>query len=313
MSVYRAQMNDTPASIAAKFGHPNQVAQLIAANPHKATMMDQGVQTWRSLRTTELLALPAAWRVKGLGTLGDPNSDGTASALASIDPTTLCQAGNPIVTAFQTSWNAANPSATQLTVDGKYGPMTRTALLGTLGSGSAVPAACTSYGASSATYTAADVVSFANAINGDATICNGTPNANVSNFQSAYNQIYGGTLTVDGKYGPATFGAMNGLISSGAISTAAAACSIYGGASGSGSGGGVVVVPPSPPPGTTTINNTQTPGTSNTGMIIAGIAAVALGVGAFMYLRKHPQHGAAAGPMSSRPTRPMRRLAAHRR
>ena len=301
MATYRVQLNDTPASIAQRFtGSPAYAGQLIAANPQKARMVINGAQTWRSLRVGELINLPANWNVRGLAApqgLGDPLSDGTAAALAALDPGSLCQAGNPTVTAFQTSWNAANPGATQLSVDGKYGPNTQAALLGVNGS---APAACTTYTSGGSTYTAADVVSFANAINADGTICNGTPNANVSNFQSAYNQIYGGTLAVDGKYGPATFGAMNSLVSAGTVSTAVQPCAIYssGGGGGGGSGGGGIVVNP-PPGGTTNITQTSAPASSATPWIV-GALAIAGGVGAFYYLAKMNKQGPASHPMSHR-------------
>jgi len=90
-------------------------------------------------------------RQSGVGSLpyvglGDVQSDAQAlnSALTSGNCSQF-QTSNSAVTAFQQSYNAANPSS-QISVDGLYGPQTQTALTSALGS--AAPAACVA-GASS--------------------------------------------------------------------------------------------------------------------------------------------------------------------
>jgi hypothetical protein len=287
MATYRVVANDNPETIAAKLHHPGQAAALIRANPQKATSGG----TWRSLHVNELIAVPASWtqqqqQQQGLGRahgLGDPMSDGTAQAVAALG-SAICQAGSPTVMAFQTSWNSANPSATPLVVDGKYGPATQAALASTLGSSGTAPAACTTY--SAASYSQADMVNFANAIGTDTTICNGTPNSNVSNFQTAYNQVNNATLSVDGKYGPATFAAMNGLVSSGLIAASSVPqpCAIYGGTGSGGSGGsggGSTNVPP-----ITIVGSTPAPASTGSTVLFLAVLGVAA-VGTYMYMNKH--------------------------
>lgn len=314
MATYRVQAGDTPDSIAARCGYSGYAWQLIQANPQKPRqLLSSGQPTFRTLTVGELLALPQSWfrvpnmDVRGVGAfgLGDVNSD--AAAVVALSPTDLCAAGNAAVMQFQTDWNAANPTLTQLTVDGKYGPATQTALQGVLtaGAGGTAPAVCTAYASGGTTYTQAQLVALANAVIADSSICSGV-NANVSAFQTAYNSFTSSTLSVDGEYGPASFAAMNsvaamaGVTLSGAIP---AACPNFTPGSGT-------TTPPvtTSPTGTTTITNTTTTATSSAVPWVVGGLAVVAGVGMFYYLSKHHRPTATA----AHPSLPAHRVARRR-
>src|SRR5580692_7963857 len=176
--------------------------------------------------------------------IGDPASDGTATALSALaSSSSLCQSGNPTVIAFQNSYNGTTPApSTPLAVDGDYGPATQAALQSVVGTGP-IPQACTSYTAGSTTYTAAQLVTLANAVIADTSICSGT-NQNVSAFQTAYNQVYNASLSIDGLYGAQTNAAMTSVANSATLSGAVpAACSNFATAAGSAASGSAITVP----------------------------------------------------------------------
>jgi hypothetical protein len=307
MATYRVQAGDTPASIAKKLsGNGDLAAQLIDANPQKQRQVIDGGVTFKSLKANELLAVPGNWArpaVRSLGALGLGDVTSDAAAVMALSPTALCTAGNATIMQFQTDWNAANPTSTQLTVDGKYGPATQGALQASIPSGQTAPESCPAYASAGTTYTQAQMVAYANGVIADSTICSGTPNANVSNFQAAYNSVTGSTLSVDGEYGPATYAAMNGLLSMAGVSltgTIPQACAIYTPASG---GGGTTPTPA--PGGGSTVNVTNTTASTSLTPLVVGALALAAGVGAFYYLRRHHT------PTAARTTPATHRLAAH--
>ena len=317
MATYRVQMNDTPAAIAARFGHANAVLQLIAANPQKATTMIDGLPTWRSLRVGELIALPSIWRITGVGTawsddmrkgvgtslpedirkrlgigafgLGDVNSD--AAAVLALDGMTPGLAVPSItVLNFQKSYNigvaASQFNGPALQEDGEYGAKSSTAMSEVQGS-VAVPAGLTSFSAESQ----ADLVRWANAIAADGSVCNGQPNDNVLAFQDTNNHLGMPTLASDGIYGKNTDGAMIALKNAGSITSLPSCSGSFGAVAppsggpaggGSGSGGGSG----GSGSGITTINNTNAAPSSMVPWLIGGLA-IAGGIGAFMYLNKH--------------------------
>jgi hypothetical protein len=311
---YVVQRNDTPASIAAKFGRPGQAAALVQVNPQKARQVVHGVTTFRSLNIGEVLNLPAGWGVGVHGTLGaaaDVAAD--AAAILALSAADLCNGnGQTAITTFQQDYNATGTS-TAITVTGLYDAPTQTALQATLNltnSGTA-PQACPppnlapTTPASGSSVTLAQLSTDLNAVIADSTICNGTPNSNVSTFQTDYNSYTNSTLTVDGKYGPATSQAAASVAQlSGATITGTppASCSIYATSTPAApSSGGTSTV-------TTTTSTSTTSSTSTasvTPWVIAGVAAVA-GAGVFYFLKKHPATKGKHKPVH-------RQLAHHRR
>jgi len=78
---YRVGYNDSPASIARRFGLA--MSSLIAANPQKPTTVVAGTRTFRDLRIGETLSIPSVG-LNGTG-VGDVVTD-TLSALAQVNP-----------------------------------------------------------------------------------------------------------------------------------------------------------------------------------------------------------------------------------
>src|ERR1700691_557139 len=86
---YVVQRNDTPASIAAKFGRPGQAAALVQVNPQKARQVVHGVTTFRSLNIGEVLNLPVGWGV-GVGfTTVRPNPEPPTRIVPAQGPPSL--------------------------------------------------------------------------------------------------------------------------------------------------------------------------------------------------------------------------------
>ena len=106
MRDYRVQYNDSPASIARRFGLA--VSSLLAANPQKPTKIVAGMRTFQDLRIGETLSVPSVG-VNGAG-VGDAASDAVA-ALTAVDPCDQANVG--LVWAAQ--------QAIGLTPDGKWG------------------------------------------------------------------------------------------------------------------------------------------------------------------------------------------------
>jgi hypothetical protein len=234
--------------------------------------------------------------------MGDPNSDGTATALSALSgSSTLCQRGNPTVIAFQNSYNSTNPS-TPLDVDGDYGINTQNALQSVVGTGP-VPQACTSFTTApgATTYTAEQLVSLANAVIADTSICNASassPNQNVLAFQSAYNQVYNASLSIDGEYGNQTAAAMSVVGTQNSLSgSIPAACSQFASLPGSATQGSATASASSAAGGSGGSGGAGGAGGSggsfNFGPYVPwliGAVAVAGGVGIMMYLGSHKEH-----------------------
>src|SRR5262249_56075632 len=70
----QVQFGDSPAVIARRFGV--SMPALIAANPHKATTVVAGVQTWRDLTPGETIVVPVA------GLVGDAATDAVNALVA---------------------------------------------------------------------------------------------------------------------------------------------------------------------------------------------------------------------------------------
>ena len=269
MATYVVQRNDSPAVIARKLGHPGRAADLIAANPQKQKTVIDGVPTFRSLVVGETLNIPASWNsLRGLGRGLGAAVDDDINAILALSATALCDGtGQTAITQFQNDYNATGTS-TPLTVTGVYDAPTAGALQAQINLDSSgysftsttAPAACAAAPSTGTTTTgtaSAAIIAAANAVIADSTICNGTPNSNVSAFQTAYNAAYGASLTVDGKYGTATAAAMASVSQDATAAgtpltgTLPAACSIY-----LPSGGGAPA--PAPSGGTTTTTTTIT-------------------------------------------------------
>ena len=321
MAHYKVRVNDTPGTIAMKLtGRPERMAELVAANPQKKPIAVDGRRTFAAMHVGENLRVPASWTrsLQGLGRgptalgamLGATAADLTADVAAILADTTICQGTNQNVLTFQQDYNSTSPTAaldaaghTTLAEDGLYGPMTAAAAATVTAS---APAACPPFGAASTTTLTPATISISDAYTAlvsDSSICGGTANQNVINFQQAYNTWAGSALLVlDGIFGPATTQALNTVSQTAGYGVFACA------------NGALQYTPPASqpsqvtPPATPTIPVTPpvTPimpinpigpsgGTSTTTTIVITGVAIAAAVGAYWLLRKEEIGHASGG------------------
>ncbi len=73
---YIVQGGDTPTWIARRFtGNAARFCELIAQNPHKATVNVGGVTTFQDLTIGEILCLPYNWPLFAWGPYSEPVDD----------------------------------------------------------------------------------------------------------------------------------------------------------------------------------------------------------------------------------------------
>lgn len=177
MNKYTVQVNDTPASIAARItGQPARMHELVNANPGKGRMLGLGaVPTFASLQVGEVLNVPSYW-ARGVGAahigLGDctptsplPDITTATQSLETLISNSqssgaqLCTSpypSNQETCDFQAAYNATNPTAalpsttnpgataSTLANDGELGPATLAALnLILAGNGAGYSYSCT--------------------------------------------------------------------------------------------------------------------------------------------------------------------------
>lgn len=136
---YKVQYGDSAESIAHhQMGDARRAQELVVANPRKFWAMNDGQLTFRDLHVGERLRVPSA-RDVGLGAGGDALDE--ANALDGYLTSNGCDCSSAlqsVTRTFQSAFNSAIDAGSysgskKLTVDGKYGPMTRDALAVALG------------------------------------------------------------------------------------------------------------------------------------------------------------------------------------